>query len=134
MEKDISKNLNVAFLIAAAISTNTTTAGAIIDTADLDTGLFVAMALTAFTDGTYTMLIQESDASDMSGATTIDSSQLVGSLPALSAVDTAGVNMDKVGILYTKRYVRVSIVSTGVTTGATALVTAVSKAELRPAA
>jgi hypothetical protein len=131
--KDIASNLqhNVA-VESQVIATDTTTAGAIFDTADFELGLMFAMTVSAYTDGTYTLLIEESDDSGMSGAVAVTGDKLIGALPALSAVDTEGDVMAKAGVISNLRYVRPSIVSTATTSGATMSVVATQKAETMP--
>ena len=113
------------------ISSDTTTTGAIIDTAGYDMGLTFAMGCNAYTDGTYTMKIEHGDDSGLSDAADVDSAMLVyGTLPDLAAALTEGDEMPKEGVHSTKRYVRVSIVSTSVTTGADVVVVAIAGGEL----
>ena len=113
------------------IGSNTTTTGAIIDTADFDMGLYFAMDVSAWTDGTFTLKIEDGDDSGLSDAADVATAQLVyGTLPALGASLAEGAVMPKEGVHSTKRYVRVSIVSTAVTTGATVAVYAVLGAEM----
>lgn len=110
------KVVEVAFA-SAAISTDTTTAGEIIDTADFDMGVAFFVDLTAYTDGTYTLLFEEGEDSGLSDATTVPASKIIGTTVSLTAL-TSGVLVGN-GLHSTKRYVRLSIVSTGTTTGAT---------------
>lgn len=114
-----------------AISSNTTTTGAIIDTADFDMGIYFAVDIYAYTDGTFTLKIEDGDDSGLSDAADVSTTQLVyGSLPALTAAIAEGGILAKEGIHSTKRYVRASIVSTGVTTGASVQVLAIAGAEV----
>ena len=105
----------------AAISSSTTTAGNIIDTQGYNALTFI-LNVGARTDGTYTLSIQHGDDSGLSDATTPDASDLVGTTAA-TAVSTAQT-MKKLGYVGNKRYVKVSVVSTSVTSGATVGVTA----------
>jgi len=117
MQKDLHNNVDdrVALNIQA-ISTNTTTAGAIIDTAGYESIEFVVQSGT-ITDGTYTVLLQEDTDSGLATATTVATDYTIGTLPAFVATDD---NVTKrIGCVPTKRYVRLSLVSTGVTTGGT---------------
>ena len=115
-----------------AISSDTTTVGAIFDTADYELGFSVFISAPVWTDGTYTLKLEESTDSGMSGAVDISSSKLIGSLPAVSALTADGGELGKVGVFSNLRYVRVSVVSTGTTTGATVNVTVVEHAETLP--
>ena len=128
--KENATKLSVIKSDYTAISSNTTTAGPIIDTKDMDLGLFFAIGCVDYTDGTYTLKIEHGDDSGLSDAADVSSSMLVyGSLPALSAVTADGAYMSKEGVHSTKRYVRASIVSTSVTTGATIVTVAIAGKE-----
>lgn len=128
--KDIRSDLKVLNAFNATISSNTTTNGVIIDTADYDMGIMFTLTAAAYTDGTYTPLIRESDASDMSGANDVADDNLIGT--EAGAVINALNTPKTIGIVGTKRYVRVSIVSTGVTTGAHIVGLSVMKPEILP--
>lgn len=118
----------------AAISSNTTTNTAIIDTAEFDLGISFYMAATAYTDGNYELSFQEGDAANLSDATAVTEFQLVQGASLSAVTSAAGGAMAKVGIHSNKRYVRGVITSTGVTTGATIAVTAQRFAETIPVA
>lgn len=127
---------NVLLSTQAAISTDTTTVGTIIDTADFDGGVSFFIGASAYTDGTYKLLIQEGDDSGLSDAATVDSAKLieVSGLDAVTtgvtAITAAGGKFFKVGIHSGKRYLRANIVSTVTTTGATISVIALVSPEL----
>lgn len=129
--KDIRSNLIQTLALSAAISTDTTTAGAILDTADNELGLMFAVEATAYTAGTYTLLLEESSDSGMSGATAISGDQLIGTLPELSAATASGGVLETVGVISNLRYVRASIVSAS-TGSATVQVLATQKGEVKP--
>lgn len=105
----------------AAISSDTTTAGNEIDTAGYGS-LTLIPATGALTDGTYTILVEESDTSG-SGFTAVADDFLIGT-EAGAAITTANT-ATKIGVVSKKRYIKASIVSTGVTTGATVGVVAI---------
>jgi len=130
--KDIRSNVKQTLALLATITTDTTTAGSILDTADFELGLMFAVQISAYTDGTYTLLIEESDDSGMSGAVAVTGDKLIGSLPAVSAVNAAGAALDTVGVISNLRYVRASLVSTATTSGATTQVIATEVAENMP--
>jgi len=117
MQKDLMSNVDDRVgMNIQAISTNTTTSGAIIDTAGYESLVFVVQSGT-LTDGTYTIALQEGDNAALSDAATVASANLIGSLPVFAATDD---NVTKrIGFVTTKRYARLQIVSTGVTTGGT---------------
>jgi hypothetical protein len=104
-----------------AISTNATTAGVEIDTQGFESLTFV-IETGARTDGTVTPLIQESDTSG-SYSGSVDDNDLIGT-EALAALSTAQAR-SIVGYVGNKRYVKLSLVSTVVTSGLTAGATAI---------
>ena len=107
----ILKALNIA-----AISTNTTTVGEEIDTQGYESVTFEIIT-GARTDGTVTPLIQETDTSG-SYSGSVDDDNLVG-LEADAAISVLH-SRSRIGYIGTKRYVKLSLVSTSVTTGLTA--------------
>ena len=115
------------------IVSDTTTAGATFDTADFELGFSVLLSAPAWTDGTYTLLLEESDDSGMAGAVTIPDAKLIGAFPAVSAATVDGAALGKVGVFSNLRYIRVSIVSTGTTNGAFIRSTVIKHAENCPA-
>ena len=100
-------------LTSQTISTDTTTAGAIIDTAGFEACEFLLLSGT-ITDGAYAVSLQEGDASNLSDAATVDAAEILGDADfALADDDTA----KRIGYIGKKRYVRLSIVSSGTTSG-----------------
>lgn len=133
--KDIRSNLQEQLAILAAVSTNTTTNGFIFDTANFELGLMFAVSLTAFTDGAYNFTLEESSDAGMSGAVAVtDADKLIGTLAglALTAVTAEGDILPTVGVISTLRYVRLNVVSTGVTSGATVVAVATQMGEEMP--
>lgn len=131
--KDIRSNVKqTSAFEPQVINTDTTTTGAIQDTADFELGLMFAVSVSAFTDGTYTLLIEESDDSGMSGAVTVSGDKLIGTLPAISAAVAEGAAFSTVGVISNLRFVRVSIVSSSTSTGATVQVISTEVAETMP--
>lgn len=129
---DLKNNISVKnALNIAAISTNTTTAGVEIDTQGFEALTFV-IETGARTDGTVTPLIQESDTSG-SYSGSVDDNDLVG-LEVDAALSVAN-SRSRIGYVGKKRYVKLSLVSTSVTTGLTAGATAIlSSAKHNPVA
>ena len=119
----------------AVISTDTTTNGAIIDTANFDRGVTFIILAPVYTDGTYTPVIEESDDSGMSGATDVTDAQLIGTEAGavISAVSGSGANLASIGVFSNKRFLRLKIVSASTSTGATISAVVNMKAELTPA-
>lgn len=133
MQFDTASNLTARVgLNTAAISSNTTTNGTIIDTQGFG-GLTYLLNVGARTDGTYTPAIQHGDDPALSDAATPAADDLVGTTAA-AAINTANT-VKKIGYVGNKRYVRLNVVSTSVTTGATVGATAVlGRPEIGPAA
>ncbi len=118
-------------VLTATINANTTTPGAIIDTADFDPGVGFAFAATAFTDGTYTLLLEESDDPGMAGAVTLTEKRLDLDDGAVAAA-VGAADYDRIEVISNLRFVRASVVSTGVTTGADLNVLFVGGKEISP--
>jgi len=101
------------------ITTNTTTAGAIIDTLGYEALEFVVSTGT-ITDGSYAFKIETGNDSGLSDAVDITASTtqvVIGDKTALAAADDDTTR--RLGVVEFDRYVRLSLVSTGVTTGGT---------------
>ena len=118
IRKDLHHNLSVVQAFnSATVGSSTTTTGTIIDTRGYGSVEFV-LSIGTRTDGTFTPLIEESAASDMSGATAVADQDLFGTEAGGAITATNGIG--RVGMWVGKyRYVRLSIVSSGVTTGST---------------
>lgn len=131
---DIRSDLLINNVLNAVINSDTTTNGSIIDTADYDTGVMFDFAAIAYTAGTYTPLLEESNDSGMAGATVIPTANLIGTIAdaTLTAATPAGGQLPTIGVVETKRYVRLSIVSTS-TGAATVVINAIRKPEILPA-
>ena len=115
MERDLHSNVNgLIALAAAAINSNTTTVGEIIDSLGFEAlEFFVSMA--TITDGVYALLLEEGDDSGLADATAVSADETLGVLTGFVAADDDSVK--RVGSIGKKRYQRLSVVSTGVTTG-----------------
>lgn len=117
MEYDLHNSvLQKVALNTSAISTNTTTAGAIIDTAGFESIEFIIQSAT-LTDGAYAIKLEDGDDSGLSDAADVSSDLVLGGLPSFA--DTDDNTVKRVGSISKKRYQRLSIVSTSVTTGGT---------------
>jgi hypothetical protein len=112
--KDLHNNTKeMNALNAAAITSSTTTAGNIIDTKGYGAIEFIAQLGTR-TDGTYTLKLEEGNDSGLSDAAVVAADNRFGSLTAMATSNQVARVGYRVGA---KRYVRLSIVSTTVTTG-----------------
>lgn len=130
---DIRSNLLPQLAFDAAISTDTTTAGFIIDTKDFDNGFMFTFAASAWTDGTYVPLLEEGDAANLSDAAAVPDANLIGTEAGatLTAATVDGAVLGSIGAFGTKRYLRLSFVSTSTATGATIQAFSLGKTELR---
>lgn len=112
---DQSKEINVAFALRPAATTDGTRNGSDINLAGYDTATVVIDAGLR-TDGVHTPKLQEAD-DDGAGAagayTDVAAGDLVGAFVAV-VTDTK----QKVGYKGAKKWVRVAVVTTGATTGA----------------
>jgi len=116
-EYDMHNNvLGEIALAVQDITTNTTTVGAIIDTAGFESLEYLITSGT-ITDGVYALLLEEGDDSGLSDAADVPAANILGSLTGFVAADDDTVK--RVGSIGKKRYQRLSIVSTGTTTGGT---------------
>lgn len=108
-------------LSSTAINSNTTTSGATIDTfPDIQYyGLEIVIRSTAYTDGTYTPNLQDSP--DGTTWTDVDNSFMIpdDGTAESGAVINGNNQIKRIGYIGKNRYVRLQIVSTSVTTGAT---------------
>jgi hypothetical protein len=102
-------------LNSQTIASSTTVVGTEIDTLGYNSLTFLP-SLGARTDGTFTILVQDSDVSG-SGFADVADDFLVGT-EALAAL-TASNTIKKIGYVGKKRYVKCSMVSTLVTSGST---------------
>jgi hypothetical protein len=122
MRKDLHSHISVEMAKNQTdITTSTTTAGIIIDTKGYRSIEFALFCGTR-TDGTYTPKIEEGDDSgSLSDAVNVtDSTYLLGTLAG--AALTASNTVKRVGYrVGNKRYVRLSVVSTTVSSGCTAV-------------
>lgn len=99
----------------AAISTNTNTDGAIIDTAQFESLEFYIQSAT-ITDGTYVAQLFHGNAANLSDAVQLTGEEVLGAATFILTDDNV---TKRIGYVGKKRYVRLRIVSTGVTTGGT---------------
>lgn len=112
------KSKAVNALNSGAIATNTTTNGVEVDlwqtaTRDFDSVLFVARA-TAYTDGDFALSVEHSDSSG-TGYEAAPADMVSGPTASVTAVNAP----QEVAYHGNKRYCRMVVTSTGVTSGAT---------------
>lgn len=122
-------------IMNAAIASNTTTNSEIIDTEGAPLGLTFAAYASAYTDGTYAFSFQHGEQANLSDAETVPAESFVNqeNIPNVTAAAVAGALVGKAGLFSLRRYVRVVVTSTGVTSGATLQIVAMESPDVIPA-
>lgn len=117
MEYDLHSNVKQEVALDSQdITTSTTTVGNIIDTRGFESLEYIIQS-GVITDGTYTLILEQSDDSGLSGAEVVPADEVLG---VLTGFDDADDNAAKrVGSIGKKRFQRLSILSAGTSTGAT---------------
>lgn len=109
---DLHNNIKVSRALspAAAVTDNTAFVSQILDTQNFEHNEVVIQAGSlADADATFTALLEESDASDLSGGTAVDDADLLGT-EALASFTYAEDNATKkLGYKGKKRYIRLTI-------------------------
>jgi len=131
---DIRSNLLANVALNTNVTANGTTTGFIIDTANFDIGFMYEFLLTSFTDGSYTFVIEDGEDPALADAAPVPTDQIIGSLADITLIAAAvdGDKVQTVGVFSNRRFLRVSVVAAGVTTGAVVTVIAAQSAELVP--
>lgn len=122
-------------LFNAAISTDTDTTTASFDNSDFGNGFFLATTVSAYTDGTYVVTLEDSP--DDSVWTAIAADKLIGPAAGISlaaATSAANGEISTIGAFSNEKFVRATIASTSTTTGATLQVSVVARGEYPPVA
>lgn len=114
----------VALTPRAAIATDTTTVGAIIDRKGFESVTFSIIS-GVLTDGAYAVLIEEGDAANLSDAAAVADADLIGTEALAGFAATDDATAKTIGYIGVKRYVRLSIVSTSTSTGGFLAATAI---------
>lgn len=129
--RDLHNNVAVEpALDVAAITTDTTTAGDIIDMKGAEALEFVIVSGT-LTDGTYTPLVEDGNEANHSDAAAVADADLLGTEAAAAFAATEDNAVKKVGYTGNKRYVRLSLVSASTTSGGTIGAVAVKRPHTR---
>lgn len=118
MRKDLHNNIDAEnALDSQTIGSNTTTVGNIIDTRGFG-GLEFLIQSGTLTDGDYVPLIEEGDDPGLSDAAEIPAASYLNGKPDATFALADDDLVKRIGVkLGTKRYIRLSLVSTNVTTG-----------------
>lgn len=117
---------------STVISSNTTLNGAEIDTSHYESGNAIFVQISDYTDGDYTISFQEKESSGGSFVN-IPNEKIIGNLDAL--IQSADSNIEDLpffGVFSNERFLRVRIVSTDVTIGATVKAFYVLQGEQNP--
>lgn len=134
MEFDLHSSVQaVNALDVAAARTDGTDDGNVIDTLGFESLEYIIQTGT-ITDGTHTVLLEESDVVTFGGEeTVVPAAETLGALPVIVAADDDTVF--RVGSVGKKRFQRLSIVTTGATTGGvTSAVAILGHARTKPVA
>lgn len=119
--RDLFNRTTIAMALKeAAIATNTTTVGDVVDRKGQESFMFVLFSGTV-TDGTFVPLVEHDDVVGFGGAAAVPDNQLHSTEVAEQFVAADDDLVKKIGYRGEKRFVRLSIVSTGVTTGVDSL-------------
>ncbi len=135
--RDIRNNLEPKLVQLDTITSNTTTDGSSIDTAEFDGGIVFNYVCTAFSAGTFTPFLEESATGSFGGEeTAIADANLQGTEAggAITAVTAEGDVLTSIGIVGTLRYVRSAIVSSGASGTNTFAVTVQGVPNIQPSA
>lgn len=110
MDLHNSYKYSLAIEPVAAATSNTAIVSTILDTANF-TGaeLVLATGTNADADATYTMLLEESDASNMSGANSVADTDLIGTEAQASYTFADDATTKKLGYRGSKRYIRATV-------------------------
>ena len=123
-QKDIHNTmLQTTLFIDPIISTNTISLSKIIDTVKFSGNEFLIIA-TAITDGTYVISVQEGDEVDdeatptvITDGATVETEDLLVTLSNLTFTVAETASTSRVGYIGSKRWLRLEIESTDVSTG-----------------
>lgn len=115
MQYDMHHNVkDVLALAPQNIAGDGTVNGPVIDLNNFDSAELEALA-GAITDGTHTVVLEEDDNVGFASPTAVAALDILGSLPVFTSAEAN--TSKRFGYRGHQRYIRVSITSTGVTTG-----------------
>lgn len=108
--RDMMNNIGLADAGVVTTSDNTALVGPIVDTRGADSLTFLIGAGTlADADATFVVLVEEDDAANLSGATPVADSDLVGTEVLAAFTFAEDQKARKIGYVGSKRYVRTTI-------------------------
>lgn len=113
--KDLASNVNPKRVISpVSTSSDSAVVGQIIDRAGFDSLTYViAAGSIGDADVTFAVLLEESDASNMDGASAVDDKDLIGTEALAAFKFDSDDQVRKLGYVGSKRYTRLTITPTG---------------------
>jgi hypothetical protein len=133
--KDLMNSITVKRVISpVSVSDNTAQVGQVIDRKGFESVTYlIATGSLADSDATFSVLLEESDASDMSGAAAVADADLLGT-EALAGFQFDDDNeCRKLGYIGSKRYTRMTITPSGnASAGLLAAVAVLGHAQIQP--
>lgn len=132
MNIDLHHQINTAkALDIQSITTDTTTAGVVIDTHNYNGIEFVIQAGT-ITDGTFTPKLEHDDNVSMVAPDEVPAAFRIGTYAEATFNSAASGETRRIGYVGKKRYVKLSFVSTGTTSGGTIGASVMKYLPIRP--
>lgn len=128
--QDIASDLKPVVESLAIISANGVTNGNAVDTAGFECGIMFIAECVQYTDGEYTVTLEESD--DNITFEAVPAGKIIGSIAVIDGLSAEGDTLGKLGVFSNKRYVRSVVTAANVTTGGAVGITALLRGELRP--
>ncbi len=134
MFRDIVNQLESHIVYSQPVVTDGDTTSLEFDTIDFESGLYWSVFVTAYSDGDYLMSAQESDVGgfDQSDWDDVPTEAYCNEQPIVNSVTGALDPIPILGVFSTKRYVRLKITASNVTSGATLAGLVTAKADYRP--
>jgi hypothetical protein len=114
--RDLASTLHVVNAIPpiAARTDNTAIVSSIIDLQGYDSAMFaISLGTNTDVDATFTALLEESNASNMSGSNAVADADLTGTEALASYTFADDTETRKLGYVGSKRYIRLTITPTG---------------------
>lgn len=137
MFRDLMNDVTPKVAIAPVVTTdNTALVSAVIDTLGYNSATFViATGTLADADATFAVLLEESDASDLSGGNAVADADLIGTEALAGFTFAADSATRKLGYKGSKRYLRLTVTPSGNTGNAPiAAIAILGHANSRPTA
>lgn len=134
--RDLKNNIETNLAAYEVITSPGFYSGQVVDTSHYDSGIMFSLSAPAYVDGEYSAVIDEADNPAMTDSDTITDgdSRLIGSTfdTKITSQTNVGDQLGTLGVVGTKRYVRISIAASDVSSGATVIFFTNLKPELLP--